>query len=84
MNLHQQFNDFQAQPGFIASRTACEQAQALKTEIATNEALRRAKPLSYAAICGALLQMAKRGISAHFDTDKSKASGSPDWDDVSA
>jgi hypothetical protein len=66
MDLQEDFNDYQVMHAYAQSFRAHEEVQDVERQIAEVEAKRAARASSYAAICGALLQVAKQGISAEY------------------
>jgi hypothetical protein len=77
MDLQEDFNDYQVMHAFGESARAYERARSVQNRILETEAKHRARYSSYAAICGALLQIGKQALSADFGKSRNNAPEGP-------
>ena len=72
-DLNDDFDERQVMHAYGQAYRAHQEVEGIEGQIATKNAKRAARASSYAAICGALLQIAKQGISAQYGERRDNA-----------
>ena len=72
-DLNDDFDERQVIHAYGQAYRAHQEVESIEGQIATKNAKRAARASSYAAICGALLQIAKQGISAQYGKHRDSA-----------